>query len=177
MHFNQTSKMTRPQPEFARLVPLVFVVTLLLGSLDVAAIQRQQKSNNAQGTQAVNQVRKSEIAALLQAGQMEQAQAAARNALVSEPRDGELHDLLGVALERSGQFDQAELEYRKAIELDAHLVSARGNLGVMLARTHRDAESINAFQDALRLVTGHLQARVNLALLYGSKRELSRAMP
>src|SRR5882762_8087648 len=168
MHFSQTSKIARPQPEFARLVPLVFVVTLLLGSLDVTAIQRQQKSNT-QDTQAVNQVRKSEIAALLQAGQMEQAQAAARTALVSEPKDGELHDLLGVALERSGHFDEAELEYKKAIELDAHLASARVNLGVLLARTHRDAEAINAFQDALRLAPGHLQASVNLGLLYGSK--------
>ena len=79
----------------------------------------------------------SEAGALVQAGRLQEAEAATRKILTTHPRNAEAHSLLGVILDQRGLTAEAEKEYGAALRLKPKLVSALSNLGVLLARTNR----------------------------------------
>src|ERR1043166_8976590 len=85
----------------------------------------------------------SEAGALVQAGRLEEAEAATRKIVGAYPRNAEAHSLLGVILDQRKQTAEAEKEYAAALRLQPKLVSALSNYGVLLARTHR-VETTNA---------------------------------
>src|SRR5436190_3614172 len=93
----------------------------------------------------------SEAGALVQAGRLEEAEAAVRKVLSTHPRSAEAHSLLGVVLDQRGSTAEAEKEYYAALRLQPKLVSALSNLGVLLARTNRTPESIAKFEEVLRI--------------------------
>jgi Flp pilus assembly protein TadD len=142
-------------------------------SLTVTATQRQRTNDAAKKR---DQARKSEIAELLQQGNVDQAESLARTALKDSPRDADLHNLLGVALDQRGQASEAESEYRRALELDPKSAPVHVNLGVLLARTNRPSLAITALEEALSLAPDNPQAVVNLGLLYSATGNFSRAI-
>src|ERR1041384_1160941 len=79
----------------------------------------------------------SEAGALVQAGRLQEAEAATRKIVATHPRSAEAHSLLGVILDQRGQIAEAEKEYAAALRLKPKLVSALSNLGVLLAKTNR----------------------------------------
>ena len=106
MPLNRTSKTVLSRAKItANLVPILLVVMTLFpeSSSGAAVTQGRNKTSRSPEAQTGSESRKSEIAALLQTGKMDQAESAARIAIAAAPRDGDLHNLLGVALDRSGR--------------------------------------------------------------------------
>src|SRR5690242_9316712 len=110
----------------------------------------------------------SEAGALVQAGRLDDADAATRKIISAYPRSAEAHSLLGVILDQRGQTAEAEKEYGVALRLQPKLVSALSNLGVLLARTHRGPEAIARFEEVLRIDPKHEGAIFNLGALYAA---------
>src|SRR5678815_4031297 len=106
--------------------------------------------------------------ALVQAGRLEEAEAATRKILTAHPRNAEAHSLLGVILDQRGLTAEAEKEYGAALRLQPKLVSALSNLGVLLARTNRGSEAIVKFEEVLRIDPKHDGAIFNLGALYAA---------
>jgi Flp pilus assembly protein TadD len=150
--------------------------TAMLGS--ATSQSRQRKQTRPASTSATQtETAKNEIPALLKIGNIKEAETAARNAIAINPRDPDLHTLLGIVLDQSGNTAEAEKEYRTAAKLDPRSASARVNLGVMLARTNRIPEAIKALEEALTISPNHPQASLNLGLLYGSVGNFERSLP
>src|SRR5947209_14007944 len=118
-----------------------------------------------------------DAAALLRAGKLEEAEAAARGAVSADPRDSEAHALLGVILVQRGRQDEAERELREAVRIDPKSTGALTNLGVLLVRTNRADEAAKTFEEVLRLAPGHAQAAYDLAALYAARKDYARAIP
>src|SRR5262245_37001520 len=129
---------------------------LLVLSLSLTALGAQQRP--ARNVETLL----SEAGALVQAGRLEEAEAATRKIISTHPRSAEAHSLLGVILDQRGQTAEAEKEYGAALGLQPKLVSALSNLGVLLARTNRAAEAIAKFEDVLRIDPKHEGAIFNL---------------
>lgn len=68
------------------------------------------------------------------AGNLEAAEAAFREALARSPRNERLHNHLGYTLLRQNRLEEAEGRLRRALELNPKLGAARNNLGTVLAR-------------------------------------------
>ena len=107
----------------------------------------------------------SEAGALVQAGRLQEAEAATRKILVTHPRNAEAHSLLGVILDQRGLAAEAEKEYGTALRLKPQLVSALSNIGVLFARTNRTTEAIAKFEEVLRIDPKHERAVFNLGAL------------
>src|SRR5262245_47134854 len=119
----------------------------------------------------------SEAGALVQAGRLQEAEAATRKILTTHPRSAEAHSLLGVILDQRGLAAEAEKEYGAALRLKPNLVSALSNLGVLLAKTNRANEAIAKFEEVLRIDPKHEGAIFNLGALYAARGDYKRAVP
>ena len=119
----------------------------------------------------------SDAGALVQAGRLEEAEAATRKILSTHPRNAEAHSLLGVILDQRGNTAEAEKQYDAALRLKPKLVSALSNLGVLLARTNRTSEAIAKFEEVLRIDPKHERAMFNLGSLYAVRGDYKRAVP
>src|SRR6201988_4254739 len=119
----------------------------------------------------------SEAGALVQAGRLQEAEAATRQILTTHPRSAEAHSLLGVILDQRGLTAEAEKEYAAALRLQPKLVSALSNLGVLLAKTNRAVEAIAKFEEVLRIDPKHEGAIFNLGALYAARGDYKRAVP
>ena len=117
-----------------------------------------------------------EVASLVQAGKLTEAEALAREAVKSWPRDANRRALHGAVLDQLGQAEAAEGEYREALRIDSRSVIALTNLGVLLARTNRTPEALQTFERVLTIEPNHGQAIYNLAALYLSRKEYPRAI-
>jgi len=77
---------------------------------------------------------------------MNDANAAARRALVLNPQLSDPHVALGMVLEYQLRWAEAETEYRTALELDRHNIEARIQYGSHLRIRARNAESLKQDQ-------------------------------
>src|ERR1051325_9671655 len=144
---------------------------LLLLSVALTALGAQQPATRNVEAQL------SEAGALVQAGRLEDAEAATRKIVNAYPRNAEAHSLLGVILDQRGQTAEAEKQYDAALRLQPKLVSALSNLGVLLARTNRTSEAIAKFEEVLRIDPKHERAAFNLGSLYAARGDYKRAVP
>ena len=111
-----------------------------------------------------------------------EATAAARRALLLNPRLSEPHVALGMLLEYGLEWDRAESEYKEALELDSHDVEARVQYAVQLRLRGRLAESMKLLQAARQddpgsaVVASHLSnAWLQLGQLDSALAESARA--
>jgi tetratricopeptide (TPR) repeat protein len=150
---------------------------LLLASVyggEIAAGQRKQKRPPVQAV-ARNAPRE-EVAILVKAGKLDQAELAARNGLAIAPGDASLRMLLAMVLEQKGSAEAAEQEYRQAIKLDAGFAPAYVNLGAMLARQNKAAEAVAVFEAAYRIAPQEEKVISNLGLLYAQSNNFAEAV-
>ncbi len=84
-------------------------------------------------------------------------------ALRSDPRNPDVHNLLGAALLRQGRFDEAMREVAEAVRLEPRYAAAQNDLGSLLARQGRLPQAIGHFREAIRLKPNFPLARRNLA--------------
>jgi Flp pilus assembly protein TadD len=130
------------------IIVCAFCVSLWLGSASFALTQSQTALNEA--------------AALLQSHRFDEAEAATRKILTTNPKNAEAHALLALILDQRGNHSEAEREYQAALKLKPNLVSALSNFGVLLARTNRPTEAIAKFEEVLQLDPKHGRAICNL---------------
>ncbi|MCX7806336.1 MAG: tetratricopeptide repeat protein, partial [Planctomycetota bacterium] len=97
-----------------------------------------------------------------EAGRMEEALRAWREALRLEPDDAKANNNLGGLLLRQGQLEEAEALLRKSLAADPELVGARNNLGLLLMQRGRWEDARREFEQALRVAPSSAEARVNL---------------
>lgn len=72
-------------------------------------------------------------------------------ALKSDPRSPQAHDMMGVLLQQEGSalnLQKAEAYFKKAIELDPNFTQAHNNYGVYLSQVKRYPEAIAQFEIA-----------------------------
>jgi tetratricopeptide (TPR) repeat protein len=100
---------------------------------------------------------------LLEAGDLDAAEARFRLALEYHPRFAEPRANLGLVLLRRGDLDGAENELRTAIALDPAFDEAWSGLGVVLEARGDRAAAAEAWEHALSIDPGLVAARRNLA--------------
>jgi tetratricopeptide (TPR) repeat protein len=101
------------------------------------------------------------LTALVNQGRLAEAERAARALLQTEPGDGTLWKILGVAVLRQGK--DAVQELSRAAELAPDDVEAHGNLGAALAQRQRWEEALVSLRRALELQPQNLQALIDAA--------------
>src|SRR6185295_3692301 len=101
-----------------------------------------------------------------QIGANEDAEAAYRNVLATEPAHVAARINLGRLRHVARALDEAERLYREALELDPNHPTARFNLGVVLEDRGATGEAIEAYREAVRLDPRVADVHFNLARLY-----------
>jgi DNA-binding transcriptional MerR regulator len=107
-----------------------------------------------------------DLAAELEAGSPDEAQAAYRQALALDPGLSAAHINLGRLLHAAGDLRGAQEHYRDAARLDPNDPVAAFNLGVLLEDSGQKAEAIRAYERAITADPNFADAHYNLGLLY-----------
>jgi tetratricopeptide (TPR) repeat protein len=103
---------------------------------------------------------------------LENAVAAARQAIRLKPDDAKAHFDLGNALYGQGKQSEGIAEYREAIRLRPDDALAHTNLGAALADQGKPAEAIAEYREAIRIKPDHAAAHNNLGMaLYGQRKQ------
>jgi len=97
-----------------------------------------------------------------QAGDLDKAIVAYRQAMRLNPNVALLQNNFGVALYDQGKTDEALKHQRKAVELDPNLSIAHNNLGVTLNSIERHAEAVECFAQAIKIEPTNAKATNNL---------------
>ena len=101
-----------------------------------------------------------------QIGANEDAEAAYRRVLATDPAHVSARINLGRLRHVARALDEAERLYREALELDPNHPTARFNLGVVLEDRGATGEAIEAYREAVRLDPRVADVHFNLARLY-----------
>ncbi|HET6533944.1 MAG TPA: CheR family methyltransferase [Actinoplanes sp.] len=99
---------------------------------------------------------------LLQAGRLDQAEAAARDLIDADGLYADAHHLLGVRLEGGGATDRAAGRYRLAAYLDPAFALPRLRLGLIARRRGDDRAAAAELDRALHLLPGERDDRIVL---------------
>ena len=105
------------------------------------------------------------------------AQAAqyAQQALVWQPRDAALFNILGTAYSRQGQWVAALDAYAQAVVLDEDLAVARNNFGVVLIKLGHADKAVDWLGQAARLNPASAEIFTNLGNAYRASNEPVKA--
>ena len=111
--------------------------------------------------------------ALLQAGNVDEAIAQLRKALVFNPGLAKAHSSLGNALLQKGNVDEAIAQYQIALQIDPRSEEACYNFGNALLRQGKVDEAIAQYQKALQIKPDFAEAHFNLgaALFHQGKED------
>lgn len=109
------------------------------------------------------------------AGQMEQAEAAYRNAIVLDPGHAEAHNNLGNALHALGRTAQAIAHYRRTLELRPRSAAVLDNLGKALGVLGEAIEAEQCIRQAIECDPGYAEAHNDLGKLLQDRGALDEA--
>ncbi len=101
--------------------------------------------------------------ALRQAGKLDEAIVAYRDAIRIEPGFAEAYSNLGNALQERGRLDQAIAAYKQALRLSPHLAVAHFNLGSALRQSGALEEAIAAYHQGITIEPNVAAAHYNLS--------------
>ncbi len=104
-------------------------------------------------------------AALLRDGRFAEAERQLREALVTDPNDGDVHCNLGIALCNGGRYADGIEHLQMATRLKGNHRNAYYNLGEALAAVGHDREALDAYRRALQASPGDVAASKSLAWL------------
>lgn len=113
---------------------------------------------------------------LMDAGEVEAAEAEYRKALSGNSGSGSGHTRLANVLRLEGELPEAIAELREALRLDPKSVSAHTDLGIILAAQSNNAEAMAEYQESLRLDPDYIDAHNNRAIALARQRQLSEAI-
>jgi Flp pilus assembly protein TadD len=110
-------------------------------------------------------------AALVRAGETEQAMARYAEAVRLKPDYVDARNNLGTLLFRKGRIDEAIAEFSEAVRIRPVYADAHGNLGIAFARAGRNGEAVEHLTRAVELNPRSARLRNELAnVLYGAQR-------
>lgn len=113
---------------------------------------------------------------LLQRGEYEGALQQLKAASRSRPKDGSIHNFIGITETKLGRLDEADAEYRTAARLDRDLPGPEKNLGFNYLSTGHYALAEEPLKAALRLDASDPSVHYYLVILYLSTNRQSEAM-
>jgi Tfp pilus assembly protein PilF len=99
----------------------------------------------------------------------------ALTALRAEPRDAQVHALLGIVLSEANDLSSGEWHFRRALELAPLLHECLANLAINLIRQGRAEEAEPYFAHADALAPGNLQVLAQWSKLHELQGDLQRA--
>lgn len=105
----------------------------------------------------------------LDAGELDQAEATARQALTQNPQMAAAHDVLGQVFERRHQPGQAAAEYSASIRLDPHQVQAYLLAGSLSMSQGDYSQAQTEYQSALNEAPTSDSAKLGLAEALGAR--------
>jgi len=100
---------------------------------------------------------------------------AAHSALRAEPRNAQVHALLGIVLSESNDLSSGEWHFRRALELAPLQHQCLANLAINLIRQGRAEEAESYFARADALAPGNLQVLAQWSKLHELQGDLQRA--
>ena len=100
----------------------------------------------------------------LQADRPEVAEDTIRKAIMVNPKNGEFHLNLGIALNAQGKQEESFTAIEKAVQLAPGNLEARYSLGVALLGQQRWEEAVQHFQRVVKKAPKHADALMNLAI-------------
>ncbi len=109
------------------------------------------------------------VAVLYELGRFDDAEAAAREAILIYPRQAALHVNLGNVLLHTGKAHLALKSLRKALEFDPASPEAHLGLSALLGESHRLAETLAFFEHEIAVKGESAQRLASLALAQQSK--------
>ena len=101
--------------------------------------------------------------ALMERGQLGEAEAHLRRAVALRPERSGARNSLGTLLAQQGRHAEAEAEFHEALRVAPRLADAAANLGALYAREGKNAEAIALLRQALARAPWLQHARTNLA--------------
>jgi len=112
----------------------------------------------------------------LETGDLDEAERVARRVLEAEPDSGDLHNTLGLILERRGLAAEARQEYMTAAGLDPDAALPRNNLGNLAKKAGLLDEAESWYLRAIEADPYFMGAYNNLALVYQARGQMQRAI-
>jgi Tfp pilus assembly protein PilF len=109
-------------------------------------------------------------------GDLAGAERIMRSVLLREPGAPEIHNLLGLVLEKQARFPEAVKAYAESARLDANFAEPRNNLGNLARRDRHDDEAERWYLDAIAADPYFMGAYNNLALLCQARGQIDRAI-
>jgi len=91
------------------------------------------------------------------------------NALLLNPKDADLHTVLGVLYHISSDFDKAIDSFKAALKLRPDDAQLWNKLGATQANSSRSAEAVHAYRRALQLRPGYVRVLANLAISFANQ--------
>jgi len=91
------------------------------------------------------------------------------DAVQINPRDPDLHTVLGVVYHISNDYDKAIECFRTAVQLKPDDPTLWNKLGATQANSSRSHEAVNAYLRALELKPNYVRASANLAISYANQ--------
>jgi len=110
------------------------------------------------------------------AGQLPQAEEAAKALLKTYPNTFILHNLLGIVLDGQSKFEEAIASYRKALLLQPAVPDLHFNLGIALGNLGRLEEAAASYRKAIALQPGFFEAHGNLGTILQKQGKLEDAI-
>lgn len=102
----------------------------------------------------------------LQAGRLDAAEAAFKNAVAADTMYGPAHNNLGAVYLRQKKYYQAAWEFQYAAKLLPHQAEPRNNLGLVYEEVGKLTEAAASYEEALELEPEAPEIIANLARVY-----------
>ena len=112
----------------------------------------------------------------LEAMRFKESESLFREALVSDPSNAAVHNMLGLSLKKQGRTKEAIAFYETAVTLRPGFFEARNNLAVALEAVGRGREAEGVYLRALRDAPADPTLHLNYALLLESKTRAEEAI-
>jgi len=91
------------------------------------------------------------------------------NAVDINPKDADLHSVLGVLYHLTNDYDKAVTEFKQCTQLRPEEPTFWNKLGATLANSSRSSEAIPAYRKALELRPNYVRALANLAISFANE--------
>ena len=117
-----------------------------------------------------------ELMMLHQQGNIEGAAALAIKLIREYPKEGLLHNILGVCQEAKGDLSGAANSYQKAIDINPDIPELQFNLGAMLYALNDNKGAITHYQKSIELNPRFTEAFFNLGITYQSQNDYEKAI-
>ena len=98
------------------------------------------------------------------------------------PGNADMHNSLGVVLERQNRLEDAGAQYREALKLEGRHVAALNNLGNVLRAQGSNEEAAACYGQAMQRAPAHADGYLNMGMLragqgYPSMRVFEQPVP